>query len=370
MFLGKYGAPFSMYNWEGCPPETFTAEMEAELIHKIKPIAGDHDCRIIGSVNVGTEYMEDKELYKKDVRTVLQAKPDLMEHSPACWMHIWPHPDWPIKEKQAVMDEMHFLEKEECQKLNIPTIAKGVRLNYADEIATSITKKRVEEHKKRGITWFHPVGFRAARGSGIYEEIKTTEPEYPPEIRSGIFVDLKKMEPVLPGPETAVYGEIHRAGANLGIAMAKAEGLNLMSSGGIWTVRDCIERMMCGATAVGLHTAVMYHGQQLFGKLVRGISDFLDRKGYKLDQIVGAAVPMIVSWDAFNEFMAQHEVPREALRVEIELNKCTACGLCANCFYGAMMMKNSVPACDNELCERCGICESLCAPGAITIRRV
>ena len=49
MFLGKYGAPFLMYNWEGCPPATFTAEMEAELIHKIKPIAEDHDCRVIGS---------------------------------------------------------------------------------------------------------------------------------------------------------------------------------------------------------------------------------------------------------------------------------------------------------------------------------
>jgi Pyruvate/2-oxoacid:ferredoxin oxidoreductase delta subunit len=347
MFLRKYGVSYLMHNWEGCPPETFTAEMEAELIHKIKPIADDHDCRIIGSVNVGTEYMKDKELYKKDVRTVLQAKPDLMEHSPACWMHIWPRPPWPAKERQDRMDEMHFLEKEECQKVKIPTIAKGISLTIGESLAPY--KKRIRDFEKRGITTIHC-------GSGFQNY--------------GTFVDIETMKPVVPGPEAPVHGTFMRPGANLVAALTKAEGSEVISSGGVWTVHDCIERMMCGATAVGLHTAVMYHGQQLFGKLIKGISEYLEREGLKLEQIIGVAVPKAVSWDARHEFMAQHELPNEALRVEIDLSMCKACGLCANCFNGALTMQDDTPTWNRKLCERCGICESLCPTDAITLRRV
>ncbi|NLN60258.1 MAG: 4Fe-4S binding protein [Deltaproteobacteria bacterium] len=54
---------------------------------------------------------------------------------------------------------------------------------------------------------------------------------------------------------------------------------------------------------------------------------------------------------------------------DADYGKCTKCGRCLVCNYGAMTIENKTPRIDLTLCERCGVCESLCPVDAIMIQR-
>lgn len=50
VFLNKYRLKNMMINWEGVPVE-FTAEEQRKMIERIKPIAREHDCRLIANMH-------------------------------------------------------------------------------------------------------------------------------------------------------------------------------------------------------------------------------------------------------------------------------------------------------------------------------
>jgi Pyruvate/2-oxoacid:ferredoxin oxidoreductase delta subunit len=186
----------------------------------------------------------------------------------------------------------------------------------------------------------------------------------------GTIVDIEKMKPLVPGPGLMTYGSLRRPLVNLGCARVKTLGdVELISSSGLWNANDSIERMMCGAHLVGLHTAVQYHGHQLYGKIINGISEFLDTKGLKIDEIIGAAVNDIVSQEAHDAFMRERDVTDDDIRPVIDIETCTQCGLCANCIHGGISMEDGNPKTHFDLCVRCGVCESLCPVEAIVLEK-
>lgn len=62
----------------------------------------------------------------------------------------------------------------------------------------------------------------------------------------------------------------------------------IIGTGGITTAEDAIEMLMAGATALGIGTAVYYHGPGVFRKISDGISEWLEKHGYKdIKEIIG-----------------------------------------------------------------------------------
>lgn len=344
IFLRKYGMPNSMINWEGVPVD-FTAEAEAEMIERIKPIAEEHDTKIIANMHPDFAYLQDKKMLREDLRTLQEADPDFFEFCP-CPYHVPFEVTYPEKfmAPGGALSNLTLIYEEFCgivkEEVDIPVIAKAngpLFYNLADLL------------KKFGIKNFH-----VTEGPAFY----------------GTIVDIDKMKPLVPGAAVITYGIHRRPIVNLQVARTRALGdFDIMSSSGIWTANDCLERMMCGAQLVGLHTAIQYHGHKLFGKILKGISEFLDEKGLRIDDVIGVAVPDILSPEAHDEFMRKCDLSTNEIRPVIDLDKCTQCGICGNCIHGGISIKNKTPELNLDLCVRCGVCESLCPADAITLMR-
>ncbi len=338
-FLGKYGLKNMMINWEGVPVE-FTAEKQKAMIERIKPIAKEHDCRVIANMHPDPMYVEDIALFKQDMRTILSAKPDLIEFC-VCPYHIPHEVTYPETQDYDLIDEMMAPVYEAAMEVaEVPVIAKhnGPIFHRSAETFTGL-----------GVTQFH-----VTEGPQFY----------------GTVVDIESMEPLVPGPAVITYGAHRRPIMNLQCSRTRAlgDGFDLMSSGGVWSANDAIERMMCGAQLVALHTAVQYHGHELFTKIITRIDEWLDSRGLELDQIVGKAVPQIVSQEAHDSFMRERNRPAEGIRPVIELDDCNGCGLCANCIHGGISMRDKKAQTHLENCVRCGVCDSVCVPNAITMQ--
>jgi len=344
VFLKKYGLPKIMINWEGVPGD-FTAELQKELILKLKPLAKEHNTRIIANLNLDPTYVEHQDIFRRDIRTLLEADPDLIEFCP-CPYHFPPEITFPeYGVPQAVADLMtqviYPLAKEEAG--DVPVIAKA-----------------------NGPVFM--VTYEALKGIGVGNiHVSEGPPFY------GAIVDIETMKPLVPGLGVMTYGQLRRPIMNREVAMCSTslKDAEILSSGGIWTTHDCLERIMCGAKLIGLHTAIQYHGHKLFSQVISGISEFLDRKNIGLSEIVGVAAPSIANQDAHEEFMREHDVSNEHLRLSIDMDKCTACGICGNCIHGGIeIADDGNPRANLELCVRCGICVSLCPEEAMALERI
>jgi dihydropyrimidine dehydrogenase (NAD+) subunit PreA len=338
VMLNKFGLPKSMINWEGVPVD-FLAEDQKEMILRIRPIADKHGTKIIANIHPDPAYAADLDKFRKDVKILLSAEPDLFETCP-CPYHIEDMIDMTGEAGKLgddLLNPLYAIIAEEAGKVGIPVIAK---LNWP------IFEQVRPVLKKLGIMNVH-----ITEGPHFY----------------GTIVDIESMKPLCPGPSVITYGSHRRPVMNLQVAKTKAhdEGFDVMSSSGVWTTYDVIERMMCGAQLVGMHTAIQSKGHGLFTKLIDGVSEFLDRKSLSYDKVVAAAVPQIVSEAAHESFMRERALPEEEIWPEVDTDKCNGCGMCAVCIHGGIAMENEIATTKLDLCVRCGVCESLCPKDAI-----
>jgi len=181
------------------------------------------------------------------------------------------------------------------------------------------------------------------------------------------FLDIETAKPPLSVPFG--YGRWMRGLACYATYLSAYQTrLQVMSSGGVWTWKDAVERMMCGATLAALESPVQHRGYTIFGEIIEGMTRFMERKGYERPaDMVGLAVPHIYN---IKEFVAEYHrttVPRQSVRTILSEDKCTGCGLCASCIYGAIVMEDGLPRIDLEGCERCGACVTICPTEALSI---
>lgn len=72
--------------------------------------------------------------------------------------------------------------------------------------------------------------------------------------------------------------------------ISKKVSIPVIGCGGIMNWEDVIEYMLAGATTVELGSVIGYHGLGVINKIIKGISGYLDKKGYKsVREIIGIA---------------------------------------------------------------------------------
>ncbi|MBI4595863.1 MAG: 4Fe-4S binding protein [Candidatus Tectomicrobia bacterium] len=180
-------------------------------------------------------------------------------------------------------------------------------------------------------------------------------------------VDIETARPV--GPVPLLYGHYNAGiGCYFTALAAKSSKLQIMSSGGFWTWRDIVESLMCGASLTGVHCAVVYQGYKRFTQMLNGLTDFMERKGYKkMDDLRGLAVPHIDNAQEIREWLKKRQVPAEAAEILVDDRKCNGCGMCAMCNAEAVTMKDDIARIDLNLCMRCGACATICPRDAISV---
>jgi dihydroorotate dehydrogenase subfamily 1 len=135
--------------------------------------------------------------------------------------------------------------------------------------------------------------------------------------------------------------------------IARTVDLPIVGVGGVSNGKDAVEMLMAGATAVGVCTAAILRGPQLFGRIARELSEWLDAHGYDSPAVIrGRALTR--AW------------PSGVLPVPRILESCNGCAICETpCVYGAIHMVDGRAAIDGELCTRCGLCVTRCRLDAI-----
>ncbi|HJS64553.1 MAG TPA: dihydroorotate dehydrogenase [Nitrososphaeraceae archaeon] len=72
--------------------------------------------------------------------------------------------------------------------------------------------------------------------------------------------------------------------------ISKKVSIPVIGCGGIMNWEDVIEYMLAGAATVELGSVIGYHGLGVINKIIKGISGYLDKKGYKsVKEIIGIA---------------------------------------------------------------------------------
>lgn len=141
-----------------------------------------------------------------------------------------------------------------------------------------------------------------------------------------------------------------------------AMDIPISGTNGAYDAKDVVEFMMSGARNVQLCSVVMLKGTSYLTEVIKGLDDFLNRKGYRsAKEIVGLAARAAMS------YAEMEALPRERAVIRKEL--CTDCRRCLrSCFYNVIRAEGGKVTVGED-CRGCGICTCVCpVPGAISLQ--
>lgn len=327
LFLDKFGDPGSIVTFE---LGFWRPEEGEKFVKEVKPIAEAKNAKLI--VNIAVEEFEVEKL--QDLAKRLQdSGADMIEAACPCPILI------PIEvANKWYQENLSRVIEVLKEAVTIPV--------YPKLFSDVLDKEKIRRIKDAGADAIHIVP--------------------PPH---GITVDIETGKPIIP-----IYGLYYNRGWR-GIGsywtylISEMAKMPVITSGGVFSGRDAIERFMLGASLVGICTAVIYYGYSRLTKIIKEIEHFTEEKRHEnIKEIIGIASPYVGDIEAFGKFIVERQVPKEALTISVDIEKCTGCRKCIVCTYGAIVMEDSIPKIDLNLCERCGVCESICPTDAIFIQ--
>ena len=181
---------------------------------------------------------------------------------------------------------------------------------------------------------------------------------------SGIIIDIETARPV-PFGAMGGYGGPYLIGYGLKLVSQAAKELKIpiIAGLGVWDWRDIVAYTMCGATLIQSAVGIILQGYKVTGKWSESMAAWMEGKGYKsLDEMRGVALPNIIK---------TADVPRkpENVKVTIDTNKCTKCGVCLrSCFYDAITLTKVGAVINPKACDVCGLCVEVCPEHAARLQ--
>ena len=132
----------------------------------------------------------------------------------------------------------------------------------------------------------------------------------------------------------------------------------VIAVGGVTDYTSAIEMLMVGATAVGMCTAPLLHGLEVFDKVATGMGQWLADHGIAdVNEIRGLT----------QRRQAQREMTSDK-RAVVDQGRCTRCNRCVrSCFKAAPELTEEGLVIHTERCVGCGLCVSICPAGALRL---
>ena len=177
---------------------------------------------------------------------------------------------------------------------------------------------------------------------------------------TGLEIDLERERPIMHGAYAGHGGAWMLQYVLRWISGAYPQvSIPIASSGGAADGDDMVKLILCGATAVETCAAVIVGGWDAVPKLLQGVAEFMESKGY--------ASPSDFRGKVCGSILSSEEVDRRRVAAAvIDEDRCTACGVCARvCIYDAAQARNEKYGIIRDLCSGCGLCEQMCPARAV-----
>ena len=190
-------------------------------------------------------------------------------------------------------------------------------------------------------------------------------------VKAGIAVDPVTGRPALLQQGFGrISGESIKPLALYNVAqLAHYVGIPIIGMGGVTTGVDAIEMISCGATAVGMCTALIIGGPEKVAQVNEEIRKFMREHGFSsLDEIRGRTLSQIDFPETTEERQEYEKRPVQAMdwMAVIDQGRCVKCGVCRRvCLYGAVDERDGAFVIDPKRCKACGLCVSMCPVSAI-----
>ncbi|BBE72018.1 NAD-dependent dihydropyrimidine dehydrogenase subunit PreA [Oharaeibacter diazotrophicus] len=152
---------------------------------------------------------------------------------------------------------------------------------------------------------------------------------------------------------------------------AATRGLPISGIGGVTTWRDAAEFIALGCVTVQVCTAAMTYGFKIVEEMIDGLSDWMDRKGYRtIEDFRGRAVPNVTDWQYLNL--------NYVTKARIDQDLCIKCGRCHiacedTSHQAITSMLDGVRHFEviDEECVGCNLCVNVCPiDNCITMERI
>lgn len=155
------------------------------------------------------------------------------------------------------------------------------------------------------------------------------------------------------------------------VEVREAVNVPISGIGGITNWQSAVEYMLAGASTVQVGTAVMLFGYRIVKDMIKGLEDYMERKGYRtINDFVGMTTSKYFGGQEGHRVLAEHD--KQPRKMVVNESKCTGCGLClvaceATLNAGALNIEERVAVINHDLCHRCNSCRIVCPESAITV---
>ncbi len=106
----------------------------------------------------------------------------------------------------------------------------------------------------------------------------------------GMVIDINTRKPKLGNKEGGVSGPgIRPIAVRCVYDIYNAVKIPIIGMGGVETWQDVVEMMLAGATLVGVGSAWYKHGDDVYSDICKGLSQYLDAGGLKIESLIGGA---------------------------------------------------------------------------------
>jgi dihydroorotate dehydrogenase/Pyruvate/2-oxoacid:ferredoxin oxidoreductase delta subunit len=136
---------------------------------------------------------------------------------------------------------------------------------------------------------------------------------------------------------------------------------HINGTGGISSMEDAVEMMMCGADSIGVCTHTMIRGFGFLENWIKSLKDYMKKMGFERvrnirDLLIG-------------EIKSAGELTIWAGYAQVDPEKCSSCGLCVEIGHcNAIVLTDASASVDSELCHGCSTCIDICPKEAITMK--
>ncbi|HUS70583.1 MAG TPA: 4Fe-4S binding protein [Anaerolineae bacterium] len=146
------------------------------------------------------------------------------------------------------------------------------------------------------------------------------------------------------------------------VEIFRRTSLPLIGLGGVARWQDAVEMVIAGATGIGVCTAAMTRGPEIFTELKKGLAAYLRDQKVTLDQLRGTGL---------EGMMRVNQRGLAELLVEIDAGECTMCGTCATvCQVEAPREREDAYWINPDVCVKCGMCVHYCPVSCIEVREL